>query len=166
MSEQDQPSQPQEAPAAPVAPAAPATAASPPAAAGGGEKTPLTQMRKDLVTEIKELRKQVLLVQLQSMKVMQQSIHSVFKTQTDKTSEQIAQQGTDLQKQLEEETEALKSTAATTGSNADPDSAPAQVQSFNDIVLKAMQAAQQSVDSAMQAAQKIMTDAENILKGA
>lgn len=122
-------------------------------------------MRKDLVTEIKELRKQVLLVQLQSMKVMQQSIHSVFKTQTDKTSEQIAQQGTDLQKQLEEETEALKSTTSTTAGSADP-GGNAQVQSFNDIVLQAMQAAQQSVDSAMQAAQKIMNDAENLLKNA
>ena len=151
--------------AAPVTPAAPPAA--PPVVAAVGDKTQLSQMRKNLVSEIKELRKQVLLVQLQSMKVMQQSIHSVFKAQTDKTSEQIAQQGTDLQKQLEEETEALKSVAGNTGtatSTADDAGGEVQVNVFNDIVLKAMQAAQQSVDNAMQAAQNIMSEAESVLK--
>lgn len=125
------------------------------------------QMRKNLVNEIKELKKQVLLVQLQSMKVMQQSVHSVFKTQTNKTTEQITQQSADLQNQFEEEADAMKTLEADNNKKVSDEmnSSNKQVEKFNDIVLNAMQSAQQSVDSAMEAAQKIMGDAENILKG-
>lgn len=144
----------------PVNPAVPAVVAN------VGDKTQINQMRQSLVTEIKELRKQVLLVQLQSMKVMQQSIHSVFKAQAEKTSEQIAQQGTDLQQQLEEETEALKSVPGIPKTTDTSGTGAGQVQAFNNIVLNAMQAAQQSVDSAMQAAQNIMVEAEHVLKSA
>lgn len=145
----------------------PVTPTTTPVAPKVSETTEVNQMRKNLQNEIKELKKQVLLVQLQSMKVMQQSVHSLFKAQTGKTSEQIAQQNTDLQKQLEEETDTIKPAemSNTKKTNDEINTGDEQIQKFNEIVLKAMQNAQQSVDSAMEAAQKIMGDAENILKG-
>ncbi len=143
---------------------------SPPAATATtevSETTQASQMRKDLLDEIKELKKQVLLVQIQSMKVMQQSVHSIFKTQTDKTTAQVAQQNTTLQKQFEEDTATIKAAEADNAKKTEDEvkAGDKQIEKFNDIVLNAMHNAQQSVDSAMEAAQKIMGDAENILKG-
>lgn len=121
-------------------------------------------MRKNLLGEIKELRKQVLLVQLQSMKVMQQTIHSVFKNQTTKTSDQIAQQNADLQKQLEEETESLIVPPAP-GSTNDPSvTDDGQMQAFTTIVMNALKATEVAVDNAMEGTKSVMTEAQNLLK--
>jgi hypothetical protein len=140
-------------------------------------------MREELGVEIRELKKQVLQVQLQSFRIMQQSMQSLYKPAPPATPGPVVSQDQGPQNQGSQsqdvQGQALTPQAApenvivpekNEASQQNPDlqeakpNASVSLQAQYLAALQAVQVARQSVDNAMQAARQSIKEAEDILK--
>lgn len=134
--------------------------------AQAGNKEQLNQMRRQLGTEILSLKKQVLLIQMQSLKTMRQTVDSFFKKQREETQQYIAQQQ-DIQHEAEEVMrEAQKQMDAIPADKTEKGKKSTRKQGTSDqkASLQAMEEARKSVENAIKAANKSIDKAEQIIK--
>lgn len=132
-----------------------------------GNKEQIYQMRKELKAEIMGLKKQVLQIQMQSLKIMQQSVQALFNTQVAETEQLVAMQNREMKQQAEELRIANKKEEEISHNilEAEKNNNPAeQLNMQYDASLRAMEIARKSVDDAIQAANRSIEEAEQVVK--
>ncbi|MET0395117.1 MAG: hypothetical protein ABW019_18365 [Chitinophagaceae bacterium] len=124
----------------------PATGTGP---ATGDSNSQVQQVRQTVAKQVAELKQQISLIQQQSLKTMQETIDSVFRSQVSDNLQQVAKQ----------EQDSLQQMRTPVAPASQPASAYSEIPGGN----QAMASASKSVDQAMQAAAQSIENAEKAL---
>ncbi len=126
-----------------------------------GNKAQVSQIRQNAEKQLAELKKQIQLIQEQSMKAMQESINSVFKTHTAQNLRDLAAQDKDTMKQMAELEKQIQQAGIDntgfTNYTANPETTAGQQELLRE---QAMESAEKSVAQAMQSALNSVQEAE------
>ncbi len=135
--------------------------------AQAGNKEQLNQMRQQLGTEILSLKKQVLMIQMQSLKTMRQTVDIFFRKQAEETQQYMVQQQQEIQHEaavVMNEAEKQAGIPPGTKAGKGKKSTGRQEPSHKKASLHAIEEARKSVDNAIKAANKSINKAEQIIK--
>lgn len=127
-----------------------------PTPAPPADSSQVQQIRQTVMKQVAELKQQIQLIQQQSLRTMQDTIDSVFRTNTADNLQQLAKQEQDTLQQMKNPPAAGPTPPGTTSyGSVVPDAASQAVAAASQSVQQAMQSANQSVENAEKALSNI-----------